>query len=197
MKCNFLKCINDYLNDWRIFMKSTFDEIYDKYHQDIYQFVFYMVKDKQLCDDLVQDTYIKILQSLSTFRGESSKKTWLLSIARHVVIDYFRSQKRKRNYILDFFNWHDKGELIQDHLPLPDDIVIKNEEIKKVYHYLDKCTPDQKSVLILRFIQSLSIQETAEVLDFSISKVKTTQHRGLKVIRNHLSEIESRKGDTQ
>ena len=178
-------------------MKSTFDEIYDKYHQDIYQFVFYMVKDKQLCDDLVQDTYIKILQSLSTFRGESSKKTWLLSIARHVVIDYFRSQKRKRNYILDFFNWHDKGELIQDHLPLPDDIVIKNEEIKKVYHYLDKCTPDQKSVLILRFIQSLSIQETAEVLDFSISKVKTTQHRGLKVIRNHLSEIESRKGDTQ
>lgn len=178
-------------------MKSTFDEIYEEYHQDIYQFVFYMVKDNQLCDDLVQDTYIKILQSLSTFRGESSKKTWLLSIARHVVIDYFRSQKRKRNYILDFFNWHEKGELIKDHLPLPDDILIKNEEIKKVYHYLDKCTPDQKSVLILRFIQSLSIQETAEVLNFSISKVKTTQHRGLKVIKNHLSEAESRKGDTQ
>ncbi len=71
-------------------MKSTFDEIYENYHQDIYRFVFYMVKDKQLCDDLVQDIYIKILQSLSTFRGESSQKTWLLSIARHVVIDYFR-----------------------------------------------------------------------------------------------------------
>src|SRR5699024_12089908 len=97
-------------------MKNTFDKIYDKYHQDIYRFVFYMVKDKQLCDDLVQDIYIRVLQSLSTFRGESSKKTWLLSIARHVVIDYFRSQKRKRNFILDFFNWHEKGELIQDHL---------------------------------------------------------------------------------
>lgn len=178
-------------------MKSTFDEIYDKYHQDIYRFVFYMVKDKQICDDLVQDTYIKILQSLSTFRGESSKKTWLLSIARHVVIDYFRSQKSKRNYILDFFNWHEKGELIRDHLPLPDDIAIKNEEINQVYHYLDKCTPNQKSVLILRFIQSFSIQETADILDFSISKVKTTQHRGLKVIRKHLSEDGERRRDTQ
>ena len=177
-------------------MKNTFDKIYDKYHQDIYRFVFYMVKDKQLCDDLVQDIYIRVLQSLSTFRGESSKKTWLLSIARHVVIDYFRSQKSKRNYILDFFNWHEKGESIQDHLPLPDDIVIKNEEINKVYHYLDQCTPDQKSVLILRFIQSLSIQETAEVLNFSISKVKTTQHRGLKVIRKLLLEDETKRRDT-
>ena len=178
-------------------MKDTFDEIYEAYHQDIYQFVFYMVKDKHLCDDLVQDTYIKILQSLSTFRGESSKKTWLLSIARHVVIDHFRSQKRKRNYKLDFFNWQERGESIKDDLPLPDDIVIKNEEIKKVYHYLDQCTPDQKSVLILRFIQSLSVQETAEVLNFSESKVKTTQHRGLKVIKKYLMNVESRKGDTQ
>ncbi len=188
---------NDYINDWRIFMKSTFDEIYENYHQDIYRFVFYMVKDKQLCDDLVQDIYIKILQSLSTFRGESSQKTWLLSIARHVVIDYFRSQRSKRNYILDFFNWSEKGESIQDHLPLPDEIVMKNEEISKIYHYLDKCTPDQKSVLILRFIQSLSIQETADILKFSISKVKTTQHRGLKIIRKHLLEDEERRGDAQ
>lgn|SRR5690625_1764901 len=173
-------------------MKSTFDEIYESYHQDIYRFVFYMVKDQQICEDLVQDTYIKILQSYSTFRGESSRKTWLLSVARHVVIDYFRSQKVKRNYISNFFNWHEKGESIKDHLPLPDDIVIKNEELNKVYHYLDKCTPDQKSVLIFRFIQSFTIQETAEILNFSISKVKTTQHRGLKTIRKFLLEDEKK-----
>lgn len=178
-------------------MKSSFDEIYENYHQDIYRFVFYMVKDKQICDDLVQDTYIKILQSISTFRGESSRKTWLLSIARHVVIDYFRSQKSKRNYILDFFNWGEKGNSIQDHHPLPDEIVVKNEEINTIYRYLDKCTADQKSVLILRFIQSLSIQETAEVLNFSISKVKTTQHRGLNIIRKYLLEAEDTRRGAQ
>lgn len=178
-------------------MKTTFNEIYENYHQDIYRFVFYMVKDKQLCEDLVQETYIKILQSYSTFRGESSRKTWLLSIARHVVIDYFRSQKSKRKYFLDLFNWSEKGESIQDQLPLPDEIVLKNEEIRKVFHFLDKCTEDQKSVLILRFVQSLSIQETAEVLNFTISKVKTTQHRGLNVIRKYLVQDEEKGRDAQ
>src|SRR5690625_1721596 len=144
VECNLSLTIDDYLYAWRTLMKLTFNKIYDNYHQDIYRFIFYMMKDEHLCQDLVQDTYIKILQSYSTFRGESSKKTWLLSIARHVVIDYFRSQKRKRNYILDFFSWGERGELIQDHLPLPDDIVIRNEEIKKLYHYLDKCTRSEE-----------------------------------------------------
>jgi RNA polymerase sigma-70 factor (ECF subfamily) len=171
-------------------MKQNFEEIYNHYHQDIYRFVFYMVKDKQLCEDIVQDIYIKILQSYETFRGESSRKTWLFSIARHVIVDYFRSQRRMKDHISAFFNWHEKGEFIQDHLPLPDQIVIQNEEINQVYYYLDKCTVNQRSVLILRFIQSFSIQETAEILNFSISKVKTTQHRGLKVLKQYLCHNE-------
>lgn len=167
-------------------MKITFEEIYETYHQDIYQFVFYMVKDKQLCEDLVQDIYIKIFQSYTTYRGESSQKTWLFSIARHVTIDYFRAQKRKRKRILEFFDWSEKGESIKSNLPLPEEMILKDEEAQNLYHYLDKCTVDQKSVLILRFIQSFSIQETAEILNFSSSKVKTTQHRGIKLLREHL-----------
>lgn len=151
-----------------------------------------MVKDRQQCEDLVQEIYIKVLQSYRTFRGESSRKTWLFSIARHVVIDHFRSQKSRKKRLLNFFDWGERGEDIQDHLPLPDEIVIKNEEMNKVYHYLDKCTADQKSVLILRFIQSFSIQETAEILSFSISKVKTTQHRGLMLLRQYLLEDEEK-----
>lgn len=169
-------------------MKHAFEEIYESYHQDLYRFIFYMVKDKQLTEDLVQEVYIKILKSYERFRGESSQKTWLFSIARHTTIDYFRSQKRRRNRISEYFNWSEKGETIKDTHPLPEEIVIKDEEMTKVYHYLDKCTVDQRSVLILRFIQSFSIQETAEILNFSISKVKTTQHRGLKAIRKFVSQ---------
>lgn len=171
-------------------MKLAFEEIYEKYHHDLYRFIFYMVKNKQLTEDLVQEVYIRVLNSYDTFRGESSQKTWLFSIARHVTIDYFRSQKRRRKRILDFFDWNTKGELIKDHLPQPDELVIKEDELRKVYNYLDKCTEDQKSVLILRFIQSFSIKETAEILNFTTSKVKTTQHRGLKKLRSMLSDQE-------
>ena len=167
-------------------MRIAFEEIYDNYHQDLYRFIFYMVKDKQLTEDLVQEVYIKVLNSQGTFRGDSSKKTWLFSIARYTTIDYFRSQKRKRDRILDFFNWTEKGESIQDHLPLPEEMILKDEQLKIIYNSLDKCTVDQRSVLILRFIESFSIRETAEILKFSESKVKTTQHRGLKVLRSYL-----------
>ena len=175
-------------------MKITFEEIYENYHQDLYGFVLYMVKDKQLTEDLVQDIYVKVLQSYDSFRGESSEKTWLFSIARHVTIDYFRSQKRKRNRFLNFFDWGEKGESIQDPLILPDEIIINNEKVNQVYKLLDKCTVDQKSVLILRFIQSFTIKETAEILNFSTSKVKTTQHRGLKALRTFLLDDQEKVG---
>ena len=68
-------------------MKRLFKELYDQYHNDLYQFIFYMVKDKYLTEDLVQEVYIKVIQSYDTFQGKSSEKTWLFSIARHVTID--------------------------------------------------------------------------------------------------------------
>ncbi|WP_087971564.1 RNA polymerase sigma factor SigX [Oceanobacillus rekensis] len=176
-------------------MKAIFDKLYDNYHQDLFQYIFYMVKDRETTEDLIQEVYIKVLKSYQNFKGESSEKTWLFSIARHVTYDFFRSLKRKRNRISDFFDWTEKGELIPDEKDLPEEITIKNEQMKQIYNYLDKCTIDQKNVLILRYLHSFSIQETAEILNFSISKVKTTQHRGLKAIKKLLKEHGEKGGD--
>ncbi|KHE71391.1 RNA polymerase sigma factor SigX [Halobacillus sp. BBL2006] len=169
-------------------MKRFFDELYDKYHKDLFQFIIYMVKDRNLAEDLVQDVYIKVIKSYHSFDGRSSEKTWLFSIARHVTIDYFRKQKRKRNRIMDFFDWGDKGENIQGVDALPEEIAIQNAEMKAVYKALDECTMDQKSVIIFRYIQGMSIQETADILNWTESKVKTTQHRGMKALREILEK---------
>lgn len=167
-------------------MEFVFEDLYKKYHQDLFEFVFYMTRDRTLTEDLVQEVYIRVLRSYNSFRGESSEKTWLFSIARNVTIDYFRSQKRKRTLISQLFDWDKKGDFIPDFQPLPEEIIVKNEEMEQVYAHLSKCTVNQQSVLILRFIQSLSIKETAEILGFSESKVKTTQHRGLKKLRDYI-----------
>ncbi|CDQ39772.1 MULTISPECIES: RNA polymerase sigma factor SigX [Virgibacillus] len=174
-------------------MKIVFDQLYDNYHHDLYQFIFYMVKDKSTTEDLVQEVYIKVLKSHKSFKGESSIKTWLFSIARHVTIDYFRKQTRRKKRILSFFDWSVKEELVEDHAFLPEELAIQNEEIQAIYQCLDHCTFDQKSVIILRYIQSFSIKETAEILNFTESKVKTTQHRGLKELRKQL-EFRSKGG---
>lgn len=169
-------------------MRSVYESLYEKYHQDLFQFIFYMVKNREQTEDLVQEVYIKVLNSYTQFKGDSSEKTWLFSIARHVTIDFFRKQTRKRKRLLEFFDWDKKGEQLIDNQPLPEEIAEKNEDIKLLYQYLEKLSVDQKSVIILRYIQSMSIQETADILGWSVSKVKTTQHRGLKLLRNLAAE---------
>ncbi|MFD2630719.1 RNA polymerase sigma factor SigX [Oceanobacillus kapialis] len=176
-------------------MKVVFDELYEHHHQDLYQFIFYMVKDRQLTEDLVQEVYVKVLQSSERFRGDSTVKTWLFSIARHVCLDYFRRKKRTRDRIAEYFDWSKKSHYFPDNQPLPEEFAITNEQVKKLYTYLDYCTIDQKSVLVLRYIQSFSIQETAEILNFTTSKVKTTQHRGLKTLRKHIEQDQEKGGE--
>lgn len=74
-------------------------------------------------------------------------------------------------------------------------MALLNDEMQIVYRSLHSCTVDQRSVLVLRYIESLSIIETAEVLGWSVGKVKTTQHRALKVVRKFLEE-QQRKGES-
>jgi RNA polymerase sigma-70 factor, ECF subfamily len=175
-------------------MDSVFEELYEKYHHDIFNFLFYMVRNREQAEDLVQEVYIKVLRSYKRFKGESSEKTWLLSIARHVAIDFFRKQKSRRRKILGKLDWSEEqlgaGQL------LPEEIAIQKEEIQLLYRCLERCTIDQQLVIVLRFIQSLSITETAEALGWTESKVKTTQHRALKVLKKHMEE-EMEKGRGQ
>src|SRR5690625_7340567 len=107
-------------------MKAVFEKLYDRYHHDLYRFIFYMVKDQHLTEDLVQDVYIRVLQSYESFEGKSSEKTWLFSIARLATIDYFRSQKRKRHKVLGYFDCGQKSEEISDEQPIADNAGIKN-----------------------------------------------------------------------
>nr|AAA67499.1 ORFX20 [Bacillus subtilis subsp. subtilis str. 168] len=165
-------------------MEETFQLLYDTYHQDLYQFLFYMVKDKNQTEDLLQEVYIRVLNSYHTFEGRSSEKTWLLSIARHVAIDWFRKQQTIRQRILGTFDWDTQD--VRDQQLLPDELAVQHENVREISCALDQCTIDQRAVIILRFIQGYSIQETAKALRFSESKVKTTQHRGLKVLRKHM-----------
>lgn len=176
-------------------MRAFFDELYDHYHHDLFQFIFYMVKDRNLAEDLVQDVYVKVLKSYQSFHGKSSEKTWLFSIARHVTIDHFRRQKRTRDRVAEFFDWGEKGAQLPDRAPLPEEIIIQSEDVRHVYLAMNHCSVDQRTVLILRYIQGLSIKETSEVTGWTESKVKTTQHRALKTVKEYTDSVEGGGGE--
>ncbi|MRX71042.1 RNA polymerase sigma factor SigX [Bacillus lacus] len=173
-------------------MEKTFHRLYETYHYDIFQYLYYMVKNREQAEDLTQEVYIRVLRAYDKFEGRSSEKTWILSIARHVAIDWFRKQKTVKQRILEKFDW--EKEQIRDAGPLPDEITMQGEQVAAIYKALDSCTVDQKSVVILRYIQGLSISESAEALSWTESKVKTTQHRALKAIKKCIEEFNTEEG---
>ncbi|MGB8000572.1 MAG: RNA polymerase sigma factor SigX [Anaerobacillus sp.] len=162
-------------------MDKTFERLYESYHTNLFQFLFYMVKNRSIAEELAQEVYIKVLRSYHNYEEQSTEKTWLLAIARNVAIDYLRTHNRRTSRWLSKFEFN--KHQTKDNTPLPEEILLQKEEVQGVYKCLKECTLDQQQVLILRYIQELSINETAEILNWSVSKVKTTQHRALKTLR--------------
>ena len=174
-------------------MDSVFNELYDKYHHDVYKFLFYMTKNKEHAEDLTQEVYIRVLRAYSSFEGQSSEKTWIFSIERNVAIDFFRKQKSLKDRFLERFDWAENQ--LKDTNKLPEDFILHSEELNILYSFLNFLTVDQRTVVLLRYYHDLSICETAATLNWSESKVKTTQHRAIKKLKNLINEqqIEVRK----
>jgi RNA polymerase sigma-70 factor, ECF subfamily len=175
-------------------MNSVFDELYQKYHHDVFQFLFYMVKSRELAEDLVQEVYIRVLKAYDRFEGKSSEKTWLFSIAKNVAIDHFRKHKGWKQRLLESFDM--SARQVRDDQPLPEEMALQSEEIQMMYKCLDQCTVDQRMVIIMRYIHELTISETAEALSWTESKVKTTQHRALKTLKKLMEEMIEKEGMT-
>ncbi|WP_270182525.1 RNA polymerase sigma factor SigX [Alkalihalobacillus sp. CinArs1] len=167
-------------------MNETFDRLYNDYHATLFQFLFYMVKNRAVAEELVQEVYIKVLRSYHSYEERSNEKTWLLTIARNVAIDYLRTHNRRTSRWLSKFEFNKQNT--KDDTPLPEEIVMQKEDVQAIYHSLKNCTLDQQQVLILRYIQEFTVNETAEVLQWSVSKVKTTQHRAIKALRELLDD---------
>jgi RNA polymerase sigma-70 factor, ECF subfamily len=173
-------------------LNSVFEELYNKYHQDVFQFLIYMVRNRSQAEDLAQEVYIRVLKSYQHFEGKSSEKTWLFSIAKNVAIDHFRKQRNWKKKIVERFDWNRQDLKAEE--ALPEEIALANEEVWLLYDCLKNCSTDYRLVIITRYLQQLSIVETSEVLGWSESKVKTTQHRAIKLLREEMSQ-RLREGD--
>lgn len=181
------------LVEWELlWMKeSIFHRLYDTYHQDVFQFLIYLVKNRSVAEDLSHEVYVRVLKSYDRFEGKSSEKTWLFAIAKNVAIDYFRKNTVRAARTFDAFDW-ETNQLVSP-TKSPESFVELNDELRELLEALEKCTGDQKMVVIMRYFQELSIAETAEILNWTEGKVKTTQHRAIK----HLREILTKETDKE
>lgn len=152
---------------------------YHKYSHDIYRFIVMLTGEHDRAKDLTQDTFIRAFKHIDKFRGESTEKTWLFQIARNLSIDYLKL-KKPFSYLISYI------PLVKTEAPAIDNQVVVEEDIEHFYRSLKKLSRDYQEVIIIRKIKEFSISETAEILNWKQSKVKTKLHRGLKELKKEL-----------
>lgn len=146
-------------------------QILIKRHQNrLYSYIFLLVKDKQLADDVFQDTYVKVINTLKqgNYRDEGKFIQWVMRIAHNLVIDHFRKSK-KVNFVESQNNDYDVFDTIRLTDPSIEEQLVNNQihsDVKKLLHYL----PDeQKEVIVLRCYAGLSFKDIADQTDVSIN----------------------------
>ncbi|QFT87289.1 RNA polymerase sigma factor YlaC [Bacillus sp. THAF10] len=155
-------------------------DVYQPYHQDVYQYCLYFTNNIEEAKDLTQETFIKAFHNINTFQGKSITRTWIMAIAKNTTIDYYRKKKFQR---LLPERWR-REQLMED------TTVTKHVERKAdwelLQHALSNLKKDYRQVVILRALKDFSVKETAEILDWSEAKVRTTYHRALHKLKQSI-----------
>ena len=158
-----------------------FEKVYQEYFSKIYNFMFYKVLNKEIAEDLTSEFFIKLLTKLNTFdESKANFNTWLYTVARNSVIDYFRSHKIETS-IDDQDN---PIELATDY-ELEENI-IESDDRKALYEALVKVDDRTRKLLSLKYFFDMSNKEISSVTGINESTVSTICLRGMEQIKKHL-----------
>ena len=167
--------------------KKALAELVTKYEKTIFSFAFKICRNREKAENTMQETFMSVLKSLHQFDGKSKFSTWLYRIVVNHCLMMARSEVHK-----DKFHSIDEEEFdfeepeVKHWSDLPEDKLL-NDELKKLMdEAIEKLPPDYRIVFMLRDVEGLSTQETAETLGLSVPAVKSRLHRARLFLRNEL-----------
>lgn len=136
-------------------------------------------------DDVVQDTFARAFASLDSFRGESSLRTWLFTIARRLVLDRRRSERRRGGGSRMQAEVQDSDAVTEfDAL----DVVVADETERRMREAVARLTPTQREVFTLRVAEGLSYREIAEAVDTTEGAARVHYHNAMRAVKEFLDE---------
>jgi RNA polymerase sigma-70 factor (ECF subfamily) len=154
--------------------ENAFRLIFEQHHRSVFRFLYGMVGDRRLAEELMQETFMQAYKNIGTLREEAKLLSWLCGIARHVALHSLRSRPGKNQWI--GIDDQEVAEL-KEAQGTPETRML-NAELKAVIRdALAALDDDKRGVFILKVLQQMSYEEIAEMTGFSIPKLKTDLHR--------------------
>lgn len=171
------------LNRARAGSKDALREIYDAYFPPVYQFIRLRTDDLDTAEDLAADVFVRLVSAFRHGKApHHSLRGWVFRVARNILYDHHHTDQGFTETVLE--EW----------LPIPTDdqpeaMLIRSMRAENAQQAIRQLTVDQQEVLILRFGQRLSLQETADIMGRKANAVKQLQLRALESLRRTLRQM--------
>jgi RNA polymerase sigma-70 factor (ECF subfamily) len=174
--------------------EAAYRELIRRYQRPVFSLIYRMVRDRELAEDLAQETFIKVLNAIDSYRPEYKFSSWIFKIANNAAIDQLR--RRGLNTLsLDGSPHAESSEAIEaTTLQIGDtresqlDEVASRELGSQIERAIARLRPEYRSCIILRHIDGRPYEEIAEMLDLPLGTVKTYIHRARNELRILLAD---------
>lgn len=159
--------------------------LFDKHYRTMFRYFYVRVRQQQLAEDLAGELFTRMVHYLPSFEPTAVPfRAWLFRIAYNLTMDHFRVLNGKPLEPLE------QAQAVAQPEQNPVRQVEQQMTNQTLLASLETLVPEQRQVIILRFLLGLSLQETAVIMERSLSAVKAMQHRGLKIMRASLAQVE-------
>ncbi len=174
--------------------EAAFRELVRRYERPVFSLVFRMVRDRALAEDLAQETFIKVLNGIKSYRPEFKFSSWIFKIANNAAIDHLR-KKSLDTLSLDGSPTAGSPAEMQATAPqlsgrgeTPLEEVENRELGSAIERAIARLRPEYRSCILLRHVQGYSYEEIAETLELPLGTVKTYIHRARNELRLYLED---------
>jgi RNA polymerase sigma-70 factor (ECF subfamily) len=154
---------------------EAFGQLYDHYVTGVFRFVYYRVGSRQLAEDLTSETFVRGLRAIQRFNWQGKDfGAWLTTIARNLVADHFKSSRSRLEIVTETIP---EGKT---HATSPEQEVLALISNEMLFEAVNALPPEQRDCILMRFIQGLSIAQTAASLGRSEGAIKQLQLRAVR-----------------
>ena len=161
------------------------DRLIEQYQHRLLRYLLYLCGNRDLAEDLFQETWIRVLERGAQYDGKHEFSTWLYAVARHLTIDYLR---RKNPVSLDgLMDDEDRAPLEPaDTRPLAWEVVARREQAERIAAALVGIPAEYRETVVLRFHEGLALDEIATITGAKLGTVKSRLYRGLNMLMARL-----------
>jgi RNA polymerase sigma-70 factor (ECF subfamily) len=162
---------------------EAFGQLYDRYVDVVFRFVYYRVNDRGMAEDFTSETFLRALRRIGTISYQGSDiGAWFITIARNIVFDHMKSARRRLEITT--------ADTIEgkEYSPSPEVAVLEGLSSDALMHAVKQLGAEQRDCVMFRFIQGFSVSETAAVMGKNEGAIKALQHRAVRKLAELVGE---------